>query len=575
MAEEKIVRVKINGEDIVAYEGENIIELCRRNNIKIPHLCYHERLPEIGACRLCIVEVEGARNLLASCVTPVREGMNIFTHSPRVIEARKINLKLLLANHDLNCTTCKRNLNCKLQKYAEEFMIEDIEYEGERRVEPVDNSSVSIRRNNNKCVLCQRCIQMCNEVQSVYAIGLQKRGFHSKVSPPFDIDMNHSACVNCGQCVIVCPSGALTEHRDIQPVIDELNDKSKIKIAQVAPSIRATIGEMFGFEPGTPVTGKVVAALRELGFDYVFDTDFAADVTIVEEATEFIQRFTENKDLPLITTCCPAWIKFGEQFYYDEFKHMSSCKSPMSMLSSLVKNVWAKKIKINPKNISMVAIMPCTAKKYECLREEYKGDTDHVLTTVELAKLIKQMNIDFKNLADAEFDNPMGLSTGAGVIFGRSGGVMEAALRTAADWIEDKDIKSFEYNQVRGMETKKEATLTLAGKEVRICVVHTLGEARQLMEQIRKGESPYHFIEIMACYGGCIGGGGQPALPAKELLAKRMEAIAKVDTKAPMRKSHKNPAVQLFYKESVGKYGGTKAHKLLHTHYVNRQDEFV
>ncbi len=569
------IKLTINGTPTEANPGQSILEVCLENKIKMPHLCYHERLPPIGACRLCVVEVEGARSLLASCVTPIREGMVIHTHSPRVIDARRTNLKLLLANHDLNCTTCKKNLNCKLQTYAEEFMISDITYEGERKDTPVDESSVSIRRDNNKCILCQRCTQMCSEVQTVHAIGLQNRGFITKVSPPDSANMAQSACVNCGQCVVVCPTGALTEHRDINPVVDALNDPSLTKVVQVAPSIRATIGECFGYPPGTPVTGKIVTALKLLGFDHVFDTNFAADVTIVEEATEFIKRFKENKDLPLITTCCPAWIKFGEQFYYKELNHMSSCKSPMSMMSSLVKNMWAKKTKIAKKDIFMVAIMPCTAKKYECQREELEKDTDHVLTTVELAKLIKQMNIDFVNLEDTPFDDPLGMASGAGAIFGRTGGVMEAALRTAADWLEGKDLQEIEYKTIRGIRTKKEATLNITGKEIKICVVHTLGEARKIMEEIRAGECPYHFIEIMACFGGCIGGGGQPALPTIEKIEKRINALRSVDKKTEFRKSHKNPAVIKFYKENVGEYGGKTAHKLLHTHYKDRSKEYI
>ncbi len=569
-----MVEIIINGHPIKTKKGESVLDVSKRLNLKIPHLCYHERLPAIGACRLCVVELEGSGKLIASCTTPVREGMKILTHSPKVIEARKTNLKLLLANHDLNCTTCRKNLNCKLQRYAEEFMIEELEYEGEKKHEDVDNSSVSIRRDNNKCILCQRCIQMCNEVQRVYAIGLHNRGFETSVEPPLDACMAESSCVNCGQCVVVCPTGALSEKRDLQPVINTLNDKTKIKVVQVAPSIRATIGECFGYEAGTPVTGKLVSALRELGFDYVFDTNFGADVTIVEEATEFIKRFKENRDLPMITTCCPAWIKFGEQFFYEELNHMSSCKSPMSMLSSLVKNIWAKQNKIKYP-ISMVSVMPCTAKKFECQRDEFVGDTDLVLTTVELANLIKQMNIDFRKLPDSQFDTPLGLSTGAAAIFGRTGGVMEAALRTAADWLEGKELKEIDYKEVRGMKTKREARLKLAGKEIKICVVHTLGEARELLEQIRQGKSPYHFIEIMACYGGCIGGGGQPALPTEEKIRKRINALSSVDAHSNFRKSHKNPAVLLFYKDNIGEFGGKKAHELLHTRYKNRKDEFI
>ncbi|MFH0875749.1 MAG: [FeFe] hydrogenase, group A [archaeon] len=496
MAEQPIIKIIVNNQVIDAIAGESLLEACKRNKIKIPHLCYHERLPAIGACRLCIVELEGAKGggLVASCVTPVRDGMKVLTHTPKVLDARRTNLKLLLANHDLNCTTCKRNLNCKLQTYAAEFQIQENEYSGERRIEEPDNSNISIRRDNNKCVLCQRCIQMCGEVQTVHAIGLHKRGFNTRIAPPLHANMKESSCINCGQCVVVCPTGALTEHTDIQPAVDVLNDTKKIKIAQVAPSIRATLGECFGLPAGTPVTGKIVKALRMMGFNYVFDADFSADVTIVEEANEFIHRLKENRSMPMITTCCPGWIKFMEQYYYDQIAHLSSCKSPMSMLSSLVKHVWAPKQNIDPNDITMVAVMPCTAKKYECQRSEMTGDTDVVLTTVELAKLIKEMNIDFARIEDDMFDNPLGESTGAAAIFARSGGVMEAALRTAADWVEGKDLKNIEYTQVRGLETKKEATVTVAGIDLKICVVHTLSEARKIMDDIKAGKSPYHFI---------------------------------------------------------------------------------
>lgn len=569
--------ISINDQEVEATQGESLFEVCKKNNIDIPHLCYHERLPAIGACRMCVVEVEGARGLIASCVTPVRGGMKVHTHSPAVIDARRTNLKLLLANHDLECTSCKKNLNCKLQRYAEEFMIEQegCNYCGYKKSKTVDNSSVSIRRDNNKCILCQRCVQMCNEVQTTYAIGLQGRGFETCVSPPFDANMAESSCVNCGQCVIVCPSGALTEKQDIQPVVDILNQKKSTKMVQVAPSIRATIGECFGLPAGTPVTGKLVTALKMLGFDYVFDTNFAADVTIVEEATEFIHRIKENRDLPMITTCCPAWIKFAEEYYYEQLPHMSSCKSPMSMLSSLIKHVWAPAENMKVADIKVVGVMPCTAKKYECQREEFNGDTDAVLTTVELARLIKLMNIDFVNLKDSDFDHPLGLASGAGAIFGHTGGVMEAALRTAADWIENKDVQKIDYEKVRSMETKKEATLSIGGMDVKICVVHTLGEARKLLEEIKEGKSPYHFIEIMACYGGCIGGGGQPSYPTKELLNKRVNALFDVDSKSKYRKSHKNPEVLDFYKKYVGDFGGEIAHKLLHTKYKDRSKEFV
>ena len=565
----KQVNVNINGIDIKVDADEYILDAAKKAGVKIPHICKHERLERVGSCRLCVVEVEGARNLVASCCTPVREGMIIRTHTPRVLEARRINLELLLANHDLNCTTCKKNLNCKLQKYASELMIHDIRFKGEKRHEEVDDSSVSIRRDNNKCILCGRCVRVCNNIQTVYAIGLQGRGFHTSVRPPFDYDMKESNCVNCGQCVVVCPTGALTEKSDIQPVINALNS-DKYLIAQTAPSIRATLGECFDMPPGKSVTGKMVTALKEIGFKKVFDTDFAADITIIEEATEFVKRFKKNENLPMITTCCPAWIKFAEQFFFDELNHMSSCRSPQAILASLTKTYFAKKMKVDPKDIILVDIMPCTAKKYEILRPEFKGDADYVLTTLELAKLLKELNVDFEHLNDSEFDNPLGESSGAGAIFGHTGGVMEAALRTAADWISKKDLKNIDYKNIRGMKTLKEAEVEIGNQKIRVAAAHTLGEARKLMEQIRNGESPYHFIEIMACYGGCVGGGGQPAPINDFILNKRTQALLGEDQDKKIRKSHKNKSALKIYKEYLGEFGGKKAHKLLHTTYKRR-----
>jgi iron-only hydrogenase group A len=379
--------------------------------------------------------------------------------------------------------------------------------------------------------------------------------------------MAESACVNCGQCVIACPTGALTEKSDIQHVIDALNTPGKIIIAQTAPSIRATLGECFGMAPGHNVTGKMVAALKLIGFHKVFDTNLGADITIVEEATEFLKRLESGTNLPMITTCCPAWIKFGEQFYYDELNHMSTCRSPQAIIASLVKTYYADKIGKNPQDIVLVDIMPCTAKKFEISRPEFNGEADFVLTTVELAKLIKQMNVDFHNLDDAEFDNPLGESTGAGTIFGHTGGVMEAALRTVADWLGHKDMKTIDYENIRGMNTLKEATVEVAGKKVNIAVVHTLGEARKILDQIKAGTCKYHFIEIMACYGGCIGGGGQPRPCDAETLKKRVHALIKDDESKEYRKSHKNPAVIALYKEYLGEFGSERAHRLLHTHY--------
>lgn len=571
MADTEELKITINGKEYLAKKGETILEVCKRANISIPHLCYNERLHPVGACRLCVVEVEGGRGgIQASCTTPVVDGMKVKTHTPKIIKARRTNLKLLLANHDLDCTACTKNLRCKLQRYAQELMIDKSEFIGGiRKHEKVDDSSPSIRRDNNKCILCQRCVQICNEIQTVYAIGFQHRGFRTKVSPPFNINMRDSACVNCGQCVVACPTGALSEKSSVEEICCAINEGKHV-IAQTAPSIRATLGECFGFPAGTPVTGKMVAALRQIGFSKVFDTNFGADITIVEEATEFVKRLKENRDLPMITTCCPAWIKFAEQYFYKQLKHMSSCRSPQAILASLVKTYYAEKTNIPAKDIVLVDIMPCTAKKFEILRPEFAGEADYVLTTVELCKLIKLYSIDFKKLQDSPFDSPMGLSTGAADIFGQTGGVMEAALRTVADMITQTDLPSFEYTKVRGMETMKEAEIEIADKKIKVCVVHTLGEARKLMEQIKEGKSPYQFIEVMACYGGCVGGGGQPSPHDKETLELRAQALRKEDANKKIRKSHQNPDVLQLYKEYLGEFGGERAHKLLHTTYTNR-----
>jgi len=562
------MKITINERELQAKKGDMVLDVAKRNGIHIPHLCMDERLERIGACRLCMVEIEGGRKPVASCTTPVRDGMVVKTHTPKILEARRINLELLLASHDLECVTCEVNRNCKLQRYAEELMIKDLRFSGERKNVPIDNSSVSITRDNNKCVLCERCIRVCNDIQTVYAIGLQHRGFDTVVKPPFGKDMKDSACVNCGQCVISCPTGALRETSDIQHVIDALNS-DKILIAQTAPSIRATLGECFDMQPGKPVTGKMVTALKNIGFEYVFDTDLGADICIIEEATEFLKRLKKNDHLPMITTCCPAWIKFGEQYFFDELHHMSSCRSPQAILASLTKTYLAKKLKIDPKKIVLVDIMPCTAKKFEIERKEFRGEADFVLTTVELAKLLKQLDVDFPKLPDSEFDNPLGDSTGAAAIFGRTGGVMEAALRTAADWLGAKGLQ-IDYRNIHGMKTTKEATISIKGKKLNICVVHTLGEARKLMQQIRDGKSPYHFIEIMACYGGCVGGGGQPR-GSSSVLAKRAHALNAVDKSKKIRLSHKNPGALKIYKDYLGAFGGKKAHKLLHTNYHRRK----
>ena len=569
------VKIILNGKEVQCDSNEYLIDIAKKQNIEIPRLCLHDRLERTANCRLCIVEIElnGKKKIMTSCSTKAAEGMIISTHTPKVLEYRRINLELLLANHDLNCPICPKNLNCDLQKYASEMIITETRFTGVRKKVPVDESSCSIRRDNNRCILCGRCVKMCNDVQTVNAIQQNFRGFNTLITPPLGHNMKESACVNCGQCVIACPTGALTEKSDIQHVIDALNTPGKILIAQTAPSIRATLGECFGMAPGHNVTGKMVTALRMIGFHKVFDTNLGADITIVEEATEFIKRLESGKidALPMITTCCPAWIKFGEQFYFNELNHMSTCRSPQAIMASLIKTYYAKMIQKDPKDIILVDIMPCTAKKFEISRPEFKNEADFVLTTVELAKLIKEMNIDFINIEGSDFDDPLGESTGAGAIFGHTGGVMEAALRTVADWMGHKDFKNIEYEKIRGMETLKEATIEISGHKINIAVAHTLGEARKLMEEIKAGKSKYHFIEIMACYGGCIGGGGQPRPCDAETLKKRVGALIKEDEKMEIRKSHKNPAVIKLYKEYLGEFGSERAHRLLHTSYYPQE----
>jgi iron-only hydrogenase group A len=567
---QKNIKFKINTLDVEGHPGEKIIDVAKRYGIKIPHLCMHPRLERIGACRLCIVDVEGVPKPVTSCNTDIKEGMIVKTNTPRVLKDRRTIMKLILANHNYNCVTCSQDLQCKLQEYAEEMTILENEFKGEVRVSEPDFSSTSIVRDNQRCILCRRCIRVCNDIQTVYAIGMQNRGFYSEIDTPFKVPLSESSCVDCGQCVVVCPTGALDEKSGLNEVVDALNSGKHVFV-QTAPSIRATLGECFGLPVGTPVTGKMVSALKEIGFEKVFDTNFAADITIVEEATEFVKRFKENRDLPMITTCCPAWIKFGEQFFFEELHHMSTCRSPQSMMASLIKTYYATKMKIKPEDIVLVDIMPCTAKKFEIERPEFKGETDIVLTTTELGKLIKQFGIDFMSLPDSEFDTPFGKSSGAGDIFGRSGGVMEAALRSAADMLTGEELKAIEYTKVRGMETLKEAEVTLAGKRLKIGVAHTLGEARKIMNQIREGTCPYHFIEIMACYGGCVGGGGQPRYDDMEILLKRASALNKEDEGKPIRKSHKNPGVVALYKEYLGEFGGETAHRLLHTWYRKRE----
>lgn len=575
----EMVNIKINGAPFSVKKGSTILEAARSAGIHIPTLCFLKDINEIGACRICVVEVKGARTLVASCVYPVSEGMEIFTNTQKVRNSRKTTLELMLSNHDRECLSCVRNTTCELQKLCSDYEIDDVnKYFGEKIKYKKDESTSYLVRDNNKCILCRRCVAAC-ENQKVAVIGTNDRGFDTHIGCAFEKNLSEVSCVACGQCIVNCPTGALREKDQCDEVFAALNDKSKYVIVHTAPSIRATLGECFGYDIGTNVEGKMVAALKQLGFYKVFDTDFGADLTIMEEAYEFIDRLENNGVLPMITSCSPGWVKFCEHYYPDLIPNLSSCKSPQQMIGSIIKTYYAKENNIDPKDIIVVSIMPCTAKKFESRRDNQCAagvyDTDIVLTTRELAKMIKRSHIDFANLKNDKFDKALGMSTGAGVIFGATGGVMEAALRTAKDVLEHVPSDNIDYLEMRGTDSIKKATYTIAGKKLNIAVVSGLKNASIILDEIKSGKSNYHFVEVMCCPGGCINGGGQPIQPAsvrnfQDLKSVRAKALYNIDSSLSVRKSHENPVIKKLYKDFLIKPGSKIAHEILHTKYTKR-----
>ncbi len=574
------VSMTIDGIRLYVPENYTILQAAKEVNINIPTLCFLKDINEVGCCRMCIVEVKGARSLQAACVHPVAEGMEVFTHTPKVMEARKVNLELILSNHNSRCQTCTRSwLDCELQALANKLSVNEVRFEGEQKKLPLDIGT-SIVRDPNKCILCRRCVNVCKNIQSIGVIDAVNRGFNTQISSPFGMPLSKTPCVNCGQCINYCPVGALHEKNDTDRVWEAIHDPNKHVIAQTAPAVRVALGEEFRMPIGTPVTGKMVTALKMLGFDKVFDTDTGADLTIMEEGAELIDRIRGGGKLPLITSCSPGWIKFCEHNFPDLLDNLSSCKSPHQMFGAILKSYYAEKNGIDPKDIFVVSVMPCTAKKFEAARPEMQvdgnPDVDVVITTRELGKMIYDIGIDFPDLGDSDFDNPFGNASGAGVIFGATGGVMEAALRTVSDLLTGTSADNFEYEEIRGLEGIKIAKLPVGDLTLKAAVVHGLGNARKLMEAIRNGEE-FHFVEVMACPGGCVNGGGQPLQKSNvtnwmDVKEERAKGLYREDRSTYIRKSHNNPSVKRLYKEYLGMAGGSKSHQLLHTHYTPRDN---
>ena len=575
----EMVNIKINNMPLSVPKGISILEAARMAGIEIPTLCYLKKINEIGACRICMVEVKGARSLVTACVYPVNEGMEIFTNTERVRKSRKMTLELILSTHDRKCLSCVRSGTCELQQLCKEFGVDDEgRFDGANPVHEYDDSAIHMIRDNGKCILCRRCVAAC-QAQHISVIGANARGFDTHIGSAFERPLDSVACVSYGQCIDNCPTGAIYEKDDTAKVLEAINDPEKFVVVHTAPSIRVTLGECFGMHIGTNVQGKMVAALRRLGFDKVFDTDFGADLTIVEEANEFLGRVQNGGVLPMITSCSPGWIKYCEHYYPDMLDHLSTCKSPQQMSGAIIKTWYAEKMGIDPKDIVVVGIMPCTAKKFETKRDDQAAsgypDVDYSLTTRELGRMIESAGIYFKHLPDEEFDNPLGDSTGAAVIFGATGGVMEAALRTAVEKLSGEELKSLDFTEVRGTDGIKEASYTVNGMEVKVCVVSGLANANTIMEKVKNGTADYHFIEIMGCPGGCVNGGGQPIQHAVvrnfvDLRARRAAALYEADKDMPLRKSHESEAVKRLYAEFLGEPGSHKAHEVLHTSYVAR-----
>ena len=575
------INLKINNMDVSVPEGSTILEAARLAQIEIPTLCFLKEINEIGACRMCVVEVKGAKTLVTACVYPVNEGMEVFTNTPRVLESRKKTLELILSTHNRDCLACVRSGNCELQTLCKELGVEDSgRYDGAKPEGQFDDSAAHMVRDNSKCILCRRCVAACEKTQGVGVIGANERGFKTYIGTAFDLPLSETSCVSCGQCIAVCPTGALYEKDSTGEIFEAIADPEKYVVVQTAPAVRAALAEEFGHPVGTNAEGKMAAALRRLGFNKVFDTNFAADLTIMEEAHEFLDRVQNGGKLPLITSCSPGWVKYCEHYYPDMTENLSSCKSPQQMFGAITKSYFAEKMNIPKEKIVVVSVMPCTAKKFEIGREDEDGaglpDVDIAITTRELARMIKKAGIRFDELPDEDFDNPLGEHTGAGVIFGATGGVMEAALRTAVETLTGEELKNLDFTDVRGTKGIKEATYSVAGLDVKVAVVSGLSNARTLLDKVQSGEAQYHFIEIMGCPGGCVNGGGQPQQPGYirntvDIRAKRAAVLYDLDKDAPIRKSHENPEIKKLYAEYLGEPGSEKAHHLLHTTYVKRQ----